>query len=55
MQAKNIDEVIQQLDNIIDWTLSDKNRLGYFAGLYRKVTLEVKEGITGGNAWRPGT
>ena len=45
MKANDIDEVIQQLDNIIDWALSDKNRLGYFAGLYRKVTYKVKEGL----------
>ena len=48
MQAKNIDEVILQLDNIIDWAIDNKSRLGYFAGLYRKVTLEVKEGIIAG-------
>lgn len=48
MQAKNIDEVILQLDNILDWAIDNKNRLGYFAGLYRKVTLEVKEGIIAG-------
>jgi hypothetical protein len=49
MQAKSIEEVIQQLDNIIDWAQSNKSRLGYFAALYRKVTLKVKEGITDGS------
>jgi hypothetical protein len=48
MQATNIDEVIQKLDIIIDWALSKKSRLGYFAALYRKVTLKVKEGIAEG-------
>jgi hypothetical protein len=48
MPANTIDEVIQQLDNIIDWALSNKSRLGYFAALYRKVTLNVKEGIAEG-------
>jgi hypothetical protein len=49
MQAKSIEEVIQQLDNIIDWAQSNKSRLGYFAALYRKVTLKGQEGITEGS------
>lgn len=48
MQAKTIDEVIQQLDQIIDWACRNNSRLGYFAALYRKVTLQVKEGIADG-------
>jgi hypothetical protein len=48
MQAKTIDDVILQLDSIIDWARSHKSRLGYFAALYRKVTIKVKEGIAEG-------
>jgi hypothetical protein len=45
MPAKTVDEVIQQLDEIIDQSYWQKSRLGYFAALYRKVTVEVKKGI----------
>ena len=45
MQAKNIDEVIAYLDQIIEKTKKDSSPLGYFAALYRKVTISVKEGI----------
>ena len=48
MPAKTIDEVIQQLDEIIDRSYWQKSRLGYFAALYRKVTIEVKKGIKSG-------
>ena len=48
MQRNSVDEVIQQLDNIVDWARSTKSRLGYFAALYRKVTHKVKEGIEDG-------
>jgi hypothetical protein len=48
MEAKNIDQVIQQLDDIIDWSIKSNSRLGYFAALYRKVTLKVKAGISDG-------
>lgn len=46
--AKTIDEVIQQMDAIITWSIEKKCRLGYFAALYRKVTVQVKEGIRTG-------
>ena len=45
MQAQTIDEVIEQLDDIILWAQANKSRLGYFAALYRRVTVKVKEGI----------
>ncbi len=46
--ARTIDEVIAQLDDIIARSIRDGSRLGYFAALYRKVTVKVKEGISQG-------
>ncbi len=43
--AETIDGLIGKLDQIIDWSYTTKSRLGYFAALYRKVTIKVKEGI----------
>jgi len=48
MQATTIDEVIAILDDIILTSEKNKDPLGYFAVLYRKVTLKVKEGIAEG-------
>ena len=45
ISAKNIDEVITQLDNIIERCITTKSRMGYFACLYRKMTMAVKQGI----------
>ena len=45
-QTETIDQVIDQLAEIIDWSSKTKSRLGYFAALYRKVTIKVKEGIS---------
>lgn len=45
---ENIDDVIQVLDTIIDESLATKSTLGYFAVLYQKVTIKVKEGIAAG-------
>jgi hypothetical protein len=43
--AKNIDEVIAQLETIIANSIASNNRAGYFAALYHKVTCRVKQGI----------
>jgi len=45
MAAHTIDEVIQQLEDIINSAIDTGNRIGYFAALYHKVTVRVKEGI----------
>lgn len=48
MPARNIDEVISQLDEAIARCRNESSRLGFFAVLYRNVTLKVKEGIGSG-------
>lgn len=40
-----IDGVITHLDEIIEWSKNNKSRLGYFATLYRRMTVAVKQGI----------
>ncbi|WP_299245464.1 DUF5995 family protein [uncultured Aquimarina sp.] len=44
-QIRTIDDVIVSLDNIILKSQTNNDPLGYFAALYRRVTLKVKEGI----------
>ncbi|WP_420128841.1 DUF5995 family protein [Longimicrobium sp.] len=46
--AATIDEVIARLDAAIDRARRENSRLGYFACLYRQVTVRVKEGIASG-------
>lgn len=45
LYATSINQVIEQLDAIIDWSKHNQSRIGYFATLYRKMTIAVKEGI----------
>ncbi len=42
---QNIDEVIAVLETIIERSKLNDDPLGYFAALYKKVTIKVKEGI----------
>ena len=48
MEAKTIDEVIARLEGIIEECIATRSRLGYFAALYNRVTLAVREGIRKG-------
>jgi len=43
--AKTIDQVIEQLEALIENCIATNDRLGYFAALYHKVTVRVKDGI----------
>ncbi|MDC9724164.1 MAG: DUF5995 family protein [Urechidicola sp.] len=44
-EINTIDQVIEVLNNIIVETKNENNPLGYFAALYKKVTVKVKEGF----------
>jgi len=48
MQANTLDEVISRLDAIIQNTSQQSSRMGYFACLYRKMTIAVIEAINRG-------
>jgi len=48
MTATTIDEVIHELGEIIAWAEERNSRAGYFAVLYRKVTVQVKAQIAAG-------
>lgn len=46
--ARTIDEVLDRLDSIIQSSIENGSRMGYFAAMYRMVTAQVKEGILNG-------
>ncbi|MDV7088622.1 DUF5995 family protein [Rhodococcus opacus] len=48
MQAGNLDDVLSILDTLIADTKARRDPLGYFAALYRQVTLEVRKQIDNG-------
>lgn len=45
MICHTIDDVIHRLNLIVDECKQTQDKLGYFAVLYRKVTIRVKQGI----------
>lgn len=44
-ELSTIDDVIRALEIIVLDSMEDNDPLGYFAALYQKVTIKVKEGI----------
>jgi hypothetical protein len=48
MQAMDIDQVLDHLATLIEDFKAQDSRLGFFAALYRQVTLEVQRGIERG-------
>jgi hypothetical protein len=48
MAPQTIDDVLTELDQIILQARNQRDRLGFFATLYRNVTIKVKEGIAAG-------
>lgn len=45
MAAQNIDEVVDGLAQVVREAVRDGDRIGYFAALYRQVTVEVRTAI----------
>lgn len=48
MAAENIDDVVDGLAGIVREAVRTGDRVGYFAALYRQVTVEVRSAIHGG-------
>ena len=48
LDSSEIDQVIDRLGEILDWSWESESRIGYFAAMYRRVTKAVKEAIEAG-------
>ncbi|MDH6197307.1 hypothetical protein M2272_003960 [Mycobacterium frederiksbergense] len=46
--ATTLDEVIANIDTVIEWSIAASSRLGYFAALYKRITVAVKTAVTDG-------
>ncbi len=48
MSIAEVDRVIDRLGEVVAWAKAEPSRCGYFAALYRKVTVAVRDGILAG-------
>ena len=49
--CETIDQVVDHLTEIVETSKRDGSRAGYFAALYRKVTIEVRDRIRAGDTF----
>jgi Family of unknown function (DUF5995) len=47
-EAKDVDDVLRNVEQIIDWALKAESHLGYFAVVYKRVTLAIRQAINDG-------
>ena len=40
-----IDEVVDAIQSIVDWSIGASSRLGYFAALYKRITIAVRTAL----------
>lgn len=40
-----IDQVVDAIQGIIQWSIDNQSRLGYFAALYKRITIAIRDGI----------
>ncbi len=46
--ATTLDEVVANIDAAIGWSVEASSRLGYFAALYKRITVAVKNAVSDG-------
>ena len=52
-EAKTIDDVVRNFDQVIDWAIRAESTVGYFAILYRRSTVAVHEALKQGKFINP--
>ena len=40
-----LDAVVSALDSVIEWSIAASSRLGYFAALYKRITIAVSAAV----------
>ena len=46
-RANDVDDVVRNLNQIIDWAMAEQSTIGYFAVLYKRSTMAIREAIDG--------
>ncbi len=44
----SIDDVLRTIDQVLDWSINAQSNIGYFATLYKRVTVAIRDAINEG-------
>ncbi|WP_062540522.1 DUF5995 family protein [Mycobacterium celatum] len=47
-KVKSIDDVVDNLDKVIAWSIKAQSTIGYFASLYKRTTVAIREAVKEG-------
>ncbi|HWS94704.1 MAG TPA: DUF5995 family protein [Mycobacterium sp.] len=47
-EPETIDDVLRAIDQILDWSINAQSNIGYFATLYKRVTVAIRDAINEG-------
>jgi hypothetical protein len=47
-EPSTIDDVARNIDQVVEWAIKAESHIGYFAALYKRVTLALRDGINEG-------
>ena len=47
-EPKSVDDVVRNLDQIIEWSIEANSNIGYFAAIYKRATLSIRDAINEG-------
>jgi Family of unknown function (DUF5995) len=47
--ATSLDEVVAAIDSVISWSIAASSRLGYFAAVYKRITIAVRQAVKDGD------
>jgi hypothetical protein len=47
-KPETIDEVVRNIDRVIDWAIKAESHIGYFAALYKRTTVAIRQAINEG-------
>ena len=45
---ETIGDVVRNIDQVIDWSIKAESHLGYFAVLYKRTTLAIRDAVNAG-------
>ncbi|MGO8967655.1 MAG: DUF5995 family protein [Mycobacterium sp.] len=47
-EPKTLDDSVRGIDQVVDWAIKAESHIGYFAALYKRITLAIQDAITEG-------